>query len=83
MFDASAYLPPLAVTCLATLSYFLLYTMYSKQEKTLVPALLVKVLTFSEGLEHTLIETNKVGANGALFSRAWSARSTLTFSVCP
>ena len=60
MFDAAAYLSPLAVTGLTTLSYLLGYTMYSKQEKTLVPALLIKVLTFSEGLEHTLVEANKV-----------------------
>jgi hypothetical protein len=59
MLDIAEYLPAYAVTLLALASYLLFYTAYSKMNKTLELELLVKVLTVSEGLEHTLIEMNK------------------------
>jgi hypothetical protein len=69
------YLPPLAVTGLSLVSYLLLYTAYSKMNKTLEPALLIKVLTMSEGLEHTLVEMNKAISLAGL--------TVLALAFCP
>jgi hypothetical protein len=72
---AEEYLPPLAVTGLSLVSYLLFYTAYSKMNKTLEPALLIKVLTMSEGLEHTLVEMNKAISLAGL--------TVLALAFCP
>ena len=68
-------MPAVAVTTLSLVSYLVLYTAYSKMNKTLELQLLLKVLTVSEGLEHTLIEMNKAISLAGL--------TVLAMAFCP
>ncbi len=50
----------LIVTILFTVSYLGLYTAYDKQTKSLKLSMLMDVLLFSKGLDHSLVQWNKV-----------------------
>ena len=65
----------LVVTSSTLAMYLLLYTAYSKMNKTLEPSLLIAVLTMSEGLEHTLLELNKAISLAGL--------TVLALAFCP
>jgi hypothetical protein len=71
----SGHMAALAVSVGSLASYLIFYTAYSKTNKTLELELLIKVLTMSEGLEHTLLEMNKAISLAGL--------TVLALAFCP
>ena len=59
LLDSKTNMLAVTISAAVTVAYLLLYTMYSKKEKTLVLANLVEVLTFSKSVDHSLVELNK------------------------